>query len=1141
MYFESFLPFLEEYGSLVRNKKEVVNIDDIYCPIVSTRSLEDLEKDSVVKYHFDKKLIKVYNVLPLNIKILVGSDLFCYYVKNSMAGKQILADVTYLDYYDVAKSIEIEEGKASFSKNGGKFVIENVVSDFFVNNASNGLEIDLGSLGVEDSISITMEDRVSIFNLFEGMEEKVEEALDVDKLLKDFKGDLGAKSSKIDHIYEWMDGYFKLPEGQDARDGKGREVVPLLIGPTGVFKSATVKELCKKYNFRLVDFRVAFTSRLDFSGLYQVVTVEGKDFSYACPMEELVVCSDGFREYCKRALEKLEETLSKGTVVVERSSDGNSLNEKEDPLRDEEVEKIKGMISKYKEYVKTPVLFFDEITRNKNKGVEGVLVQLLNQKKFDSMTMYGCKFVAATNLDLDYDVINEIYDVSDDIDQAYANRFMPLKVRPENVKDRWFEWAEGISKAKQSVKEGKKNIHEVVIKFLKVNDNYVYDRSGVIDAYENFEGDAEIEAAATPFPNYRAWENIGDYLYNRDIDTEKPKEVNLITLESLLGKKCAKDFMKFLVSNGYKKEEEDPKADDVSRFLENCFDSNLPGLLIGPSSLGKTSRVNSYVKKIEKRTGIKPEIITVNLASKDNVEVMGMPAKKALNKFVTQETESDRSFRERFRYLNSDLEGMIKKVEGEGYGLVDKLTVRSPDSGYGAILRKAIEEDRMVIIFFDECNRVTNSSIMSAIFEATSDSRIFGVDFSEHKHKVRIVAACNLGENYTGAKGIDPALAARFALYWKKQFNINDANSFIEFLKSKNEEGEIDGLVLSFLESLPRERVVDFLKSVEERELENATPSSRMLYALSRDIKSMRGNKSAKGEFEKSVFNGTLLFSEISKNELFKLGEGIRTKKDISVLVPKMRDMISGIRKSSKRWEGKLANKGTNVMGEEQSANDVLDALYELDSRIGSLVLDPNTNADVMYRMLNITQGLLEALIDIDYSISDVRQNVFEGYVGIEFTQEFLPFFNERFGTENDAEILIEHLDDVLLIEEFFSRRISGMGALTEDLKVSEMVKLVDEFWDYWKGKNIAAINCGKFLEGCFAGLGTGNSIIFMLRKMGARQDDFLSKAEELGNDFIKQVLNVYPKKIKDDDIDRLKDLASGKVAGVGVKKSKLL
>ena len=39
----------------------------------------------------------------------------------------------------------------------------------------------------------------------------------------------------------------------------------------------------------MVDFRVAFTSRLDYSGLFQIGEVEGKKYSYACPMEEIVV------------------------------------------------------------------------------------------------------------------------------------------------------------------------------------------------------------------------------------------------------------------------------------------------------------------------------------------------------------------------------------------------------------------------------------------------------------------------------------------------------------------------------------------------------------------------------------------------------------------------------------------------------------------------------------------------------------------------------------------------------------------------------------------------------------------------------------------------------------------------------------
>ena len=56
--------------------------------------------------------------------------------------------------------------------------------------------------------------------------------------------------------------------------------------------------------------------------------------------------------------------------------------------------------------------------------------------------------------------------------------------------------------------------------------------------------------------------------------------------------------------------------------------------MIGPSSLGKTSRVSAYMKGVEKKTGLKPVRIDVNLAAIDTVDVMGMPTKKALTEYV---------------------------------------------------------------------------------------------------------------------------------------------------------------------------------------------------------------------------------------------------------------------------------------------------------------------------------------------------------------------------------------------------------------------------------------------------------------------------------------------------------------------------
>lgn len=1565
MYFESFLPFIQECGFLEKNKVENINVSEIYCPINTNRTMEDLEKDAVVSSFINSRIFKVYHIIPLGIKVFAENDLLSYYIKQKLEGQFIKADVTYIDYSDIAKRIDVSNGNAYIQKNGASLVQENIITDLFVNSAANGIGINIKNLPeTGKAISIPLGDRVSIFSLFEQVSEAVDTAAMFKKFQKDKK--ISVKTSGMDYIYEWLNGYFQLPEGEEAKDSTGREVVPLLIGPTGVFKSATIKELCGKYGFRLVDFRVAFTSRLDYSGLYQKGVIGGEDFSYSCPMEELTTCSDGFREYCKKAVVKLKDTLVKGYLVTKKSSTGGQVVEETAPLTKEQIGTINTMIAQYNEYTKTPVLFFDEITRNKNKGVEGVLVQILNQKRFNNMTLKGCKFVAATNLNLENEIINEIYDVNTDLDVAFTNRFLPLKVYPKDVADRWMDWANTANS-----KKGSNNIHPMIIKFLEINKSFVYDESPVLDAYQNSTtGDAVNEAAATPFPNYRTWELISNYIFSRD---KVDKKLNRDILKGLIGNKAADILLSYLIKQGYTQEIVDRNTDDIGKFLDSALDAGLPALLIGPSAMGKcvtgdtlirtdtglcridelefsdgylekiynidsisgieqttntykewcenvikisdnygldikgtknhplmvlddiegavwkriedikiedillskyintpelsfdinaymygfdlgdgspyntrtsltvglnplrikslledngyteiigkrdkednfkggldklgkvfrtyidtpeefpervtkdlytfavynpewgfvdkdsfptsgsynylynviagyvdsdgyisfnecggymefcckseklitdlhkvlnslgyfairgnqyvpkydrnyptlrmnrenssrflndikdllvlkkeqvesyiekygvnrhysdlkiplgsllrkelqeaisqyikilgisrdeyrnnykyrffdndfdryvvssrkirwfikefnldikdlptismviksrgskvvkienikpqfvydvtiptteafvangfishnTARVNAYCKKIEKLTGNRPEIIHINLASMDNVDVMGMPTKKTLASYVTKDTLSDSSF----KYLSNELKDIVEDVRNNsGTGLVDTLTVRSPDMNVKETFKTAIENGRMVILFFDECNRVTNSSLMSAMFEAISDYRIFGIDFRENKDQVRVVAACNLGLGYTGAKGVDAALSARFSIFWKKEYDEKDANSFLEFLKSKMEDGEIDGLLYEYLDSMSKDDLLTYIKKVEERSIENAEPSTRMLFQLSKDIKNMRGSKSASGEYKKSMFNGTILFKTSIENEVFRYTDLLNSPdSDINDLVSKERNLVKYIKSNYKRWECYLRNSKVIFNGESLTCEEIVTMLIEMDDTIFKNL--NSVNPENVHDMLVYVHGIIDAMMTMDDKVEGLRKEIMQAYGGVDFAQGFTPYFNDRFGSANDVEITIEMLNDESLINDFFSRQASLMGKKTPDMKVTYFIDLIDQFWGQWKD-TLPPLNYAEFFKGIKGSLDTNDSIIMFYKKLGLKQDPFIARAELVDSgEFIKEVLAVYPKRISDAEIASIKaKIGVGGVPGkVTAKRTKLL
>ena len=220
------------------------------------------------------------------------------------------------------------------------------------------------------------------------------------------------------------------------------------------------------------------------------------------------------------------------------------------------------------------------------------------------MNMSGCKFIAACNLNLNLDSRHEnlkddldmLYQVNSDLDSAFLNRFIPIKVYPKDVQGRWFDWAKGTK-----VLNGKTvpNIHSCVIDFLMNHDYWVYDDSPVLDAIEQGKEDTEISSQS--FPNYRTWEMVSDYLYSVDEDSElgNPKVIRRTIISGLISDNVADSFISYLTDLGYEEFVKSKDTDDIGDFLSSTLDSGVPALMISPSSMGKTSRVKSYKKKVE--------------------------------------------------------------------------------------------------------------------------------------------------------------------------------------------------------------------------------------------------------------------------------------------------------------------------------------------------------------------------------------------------------------------------------------------------------------------------------------------------------------------------------------------------------------
>lgn len=1147
----NYFPFLDK-ADFVKNVREIHAVEEFlgYEPLIV--DFDSPSKDST------NKVFKAYRIMPSNTLFLAELPSIVFNIFSGTFGSEITVDIMEFDYQSVANLIEVDLvndiNKAIFQCNGA-YLIEDVLTDNFINACANGLDVSSESYSeykvLEDSDKL---DTVSISEwLFsnEHIDESyiMESALDTLQLLKDRRKKGKSNDAEDikgkDAVYTWLDAYFSLPEGEEMKSG-GREVVPLLIGPTAVFKSATVKELCKKYNYRMVDFRVAFTSRLDYSGLFQIGEVEGKKYSYACPMEEIVVCSDGFREFCKQSYQKLEDILQKGYTESSVASDGNSVETEKKYLTDEQKTKIVELQLQYKNYMRTPVLFCDEITRCRDKGVNGILVQLLNQKKLNDMTLNGCKFVAATNLDIQKGVEREeyrmeldmLYDVNTDLDVAYSNRFIPLKVYPNDVMDRWFEWASGTTD-KRGFK-GVTNIHPVVLEFLNNNRDMVYTDKPVLDAIA--EGLSDNEQRTQVFPNYRTWDMLSDYLYSVDKTAEaendgkedggEEKLYKRKILEGYVSKWCCEKFIPFLESKGYSNYDDvkEPVKDDVGDFLSTALETGSPAMLIGPSALGKTSRVKQYMKKAKIKTGLEPVLINVNLASKDAVDLMGMPVKQSLTEYVGGGILKGSGLDD----VSKELQSVVANVSADiKYGMTDIMTLRAPDKTIKDRFVTALKEGREVILFFDEVNRVSSNTVTSAVFEVISDYRFAGVDFSNYKDRVKVVAACNMAwegmDDEAGGYGdtgtLDPAFAARFSIYWKKNYDENDVASWIEFMESQKEEGLIDGTLIEFFKGLDTEQALKIMASVEKRTLEDAQPSTRNMLQLSKDIKSMRGKRQENGTFKAKAFNGKILFTD---DVVMQFEDLILERQSASLEshAQKTIKFLDSLLYGSDSWESLLIGDTVKVGDTSISASDIVDSLAQCRDDLKQFTLKPMSADDRVEcsDTIDLVEDLAGFVRQLDINTSNKREDMFKMYLGESILGEFTKYFNSTFGTNLDEDITIEQLSDKTLIIPFMKivqRNFSKYSGNTESI-VKYCLDLCNDFMEA-HGKTLPNENYAMFLTGIKDILPNADNMVLFLKRSGENLEDMYQLAEGVGDDWIIDITSDFGNKVSREDIENIK------------------
>lgn len=431
------------------------------------------------------------------------------------------------------------------------------------------------------------------------------------------------------------------------------------------------------------------------------------------------------------------------------------------------------------------------------------------------------------------------------------------------------------------------------------------------------------------------------------------------------------------------------------------------------------------------------------------------------------------------------------------------------------------------------------------VHNCISDQRIFGISFKEQKDRVKIVAACNMahsemgeamGEDgaweagdYNNAGSIDPALAARFSIYWKKNYDAKDVKSWIDFMRKERDAGNIDGTIISYMESLSDEEAIRVIASVEKRHLEYAESSTRALFQLSKDIKSMRGKAGPNG-FKKDLYNGKLVFDAVLSKKFEDVNlAATEYNADTVAIAEQIREMIGIIISQEAVWEPSLIGEKTYINGKELSASDIIDGLKELDNRLKDAILTANTPEDKkkikLYSDTALT--LVDACSRLDNLVSNRRRDYFESYVGEEFTNSFLPYFNNVFGTADDQEITIEMLEDASLITPFLSRRRALMGGMNTEQMVESMIKLLEEFWSVHSNR-LPATNYAQLISGISNVLPTTDNMSEVLSRSGSSVDGVFVMAENTGDAWIMDILRYYPSLFTEENIKEMRASLAG-------------
>lgn len=915
------LPFLENAPIIKKHFNKLVSKNIISCNLIDYEGTENQKP-------------MLYLVRPLNVLVPVTNNKSKFY-----KDKEFMADILEVDYSHVAQVVEVLEDNRVLYPHVGAWEEEQVKDVQYINLASNGSVIDNTLKITKDSIK---SDKIGT---------PINEA-SLDSLLGMGSDVVPVSVNKQSAIQTRIESYLN--------GGYLTQRILLLIGPSAVAKSAQVKAVCKKYNYRMVDLRTSFMSRLDLQGLTEIIyNDDGSINSTSSPMEEFATCTDEYINFCRSAVPVIEDKI--------KQTD-----------KEEDKYKLQEILDRYKEGAKVPVLFLDEVSRTE-ASVRQALTNILTSKTFMGHKMSIARIISADNFPIGSDEdMQDVFLTKSTEDSAYNDRFEAIPVTPDDVLPSWKDWA-------IQPKGSGQNIHPYIMQFLEVNeedgDNLYYDFSLVEQEYLN-DGD-ENKMSTSPYPNFRTWEFLSNYIYECQ---KNNLPVQYSTVYGFIGKDHASVFLGWIEDEGIGldiafADDRDPEHEDWDKIVEDAIINRTPTLLASPSGIGKSSRVNSIAKKLNS------VIIEVNLSELDRSDVMGPPAKVSTLDHIGGQIEG----------VDPELAGTLKDL-AKGFELPSNITVRAPKLEIAKKFQQAIDSGRRVVLNFEELNRVTNPAVMSAVFEAISDNRIFGITFDPQQ--VSILACCNMGDNFQDTQSLDPAFSARFNIHKKDSYSGDDVESIRKYVKS-NYNQYLNG----FIEGLTDEDLIDMVSQVESRAIQDSVASTRALYDL---------NLYLEDKSTTSLTTGSCIFPRSESKLKRNLGALNRVDDYDSDL---MQTIVETIDKGIKNWCA-LDTQSTVKLGNDTiTAREVKQLYEECKSKLEA--------GDKNY--MTAFKTIINAISLIDSDCQGQREKTISYIIGKDVAEDFCYYYDTVSG-KGVVVVKIEDLKDFSLYADYIESKLTGIN-----------------------------------------------------------------------------------------------------------------